>query len=454
MKKIVKLLFACTLITLISFSKAEVKEKDEDQIDIHEETLDNGLKIIVVPLKSNGAVFAGVGYHVGSGDDPRDTIGISHFLEHMMFKGTKNISGEKLKETIGKYNKFKNAFTGYDLTFFMYSCNKVFLDIDLKIEADRMQNLSLKNDDIEKEKEVIIEERKMSLESDPRTKYMVESAFKSMFLYSNYSYPIIGYLDQIKNCDKKSIKKHYDKFYKPNNAFVLIVGDITKDEAASKVKKYFSSIKKGEDISRNRVIDPTEDTGLTYSIDHASKQISSYDLDLVYKVDRTLFDNMKKYITVEMVTNILGSGCSSILYENIVDKKELSYTIDSQLDIRAYDKGQFSIATIFRENTKAEVVENEIISIINNYTEKYLTEELLQKEKKKMLDKIDLMKDNPQSMFTFILENEGNNRNTKQIKDIKNIINSIKLDDLKETAKKIFTKENRFMKIYSHPKGN
>ena len=127
------------------------------------------------------------------------------------------------------------------------------MDVNLQIEADRMRNLKLDKKDLASEKEVIKEERKMRMESNPLTHYMEESALKSMYLYSNYSYPLVGYMDQIDACNKDEVKKHYKKFYKPNNAFVLIVGDITMKEALPKVKKYFGNIKKGKEHKRVRI---------------------------------------------------------------------------------------------------------------------------------------------------------------------------------------------------------
>ncbi len=252
--RITKFIAFLIVCTMGSFSRAS-------DIDIQERTLDNGLKIIVVNLKSNGVIFGGVGYYVGSGDDPRNIVGVSHILEHMMFKGTRNLSGDDLKKTIFVNNKYSNAFTGHDVTFYVHLFSKDIIDNNLKIEADRMKNLRIDSKDLAKEKEVVIEERKMRTESDPRTNFMEEAAWKTMYLFSNYSYPVIGYLDQIKSCDQKVVRQHYKKYYKPNNAFVLLVGDITIDEAVEKVKKYFGNIKKGKDQNRERVIDPVN-TGL------------------------------------------------------------------------------------------------------------------------------------------------------------------------------------------------
>lgn len=346
--KISKFIIVLIISIVTSFSKT-------NDVDIQERFLDNGLRVIVVNLKSNGVIFGGVGYYVGSGDDPRNIVGVSHILEHMMFKGTKNLSGDDLKKTIFVNDKYSNAFTGYDVTFFVHLFSKDIIDNNLKIEADRMQNLKIDSKDLAKEKEVVIEERKMRTESDPRTNFMEEAAWKSMYLFSNYSYPVIGYLDQIRACNQKNVKQHYRKYYKPNNAFVLLVGDITIDEAVEKVRKYFGNIKRGEEHKRERVIDPV-DTGLSHTIEHKSPQISTHDLNFIYKIDRKYFDTVKKLAMLEIAGSILSSGESSILYQEIVDKKKISYTIDSYLDVRAFDKGRINISTVFRENQKKDKI--------------------------------------------------------------------------------------------------
>lgn len=438
--------FIATLIicTITSFSKT-------NNIDIKEGFLDNGLKVIVVNLKSNGVIFGGVGYYVGSGDDPRNIVGVSHILEHMMFKGTSNLSGDDLKKTIFVHNKYSNAFTSHDITFFVHLFSKDIIDNNLKIEADRMQNLKIDSKDLAKEKEVVIEERKMRTESDPRTNFMEEAAWKSMYLFSNYSYPVIGYLDQIKSCDKKAVEQHYKKYYKPNNAFVLLVGDITLDEAMPKIKKYFGNIKKGKEHKRERIIDPI-DTGLKHTIEHESVQISTHDLNFIYKIDRKYFDNIKKLAILEIVGSILASGEGSVLYQEIVDKRKLSYTIDSYLDIRAFDKGRINISTVFRENQKKDIVESEVLSVISDYVSKYLTKKLFEIEKKKLLDQIEILNDNPQNMGMMILTYLINGYNLDDVKNIKNLINDINFEDVKSTAEKIFQPSNLILKIYSHPK--
>jgi zinc protease len=332
----------------------------------------------------------------------------------------------------------------------MHTCNKIFLDIDLKIEADRMQYLLLDEKEIESEKNVVIEERKMRTESNPITKYMEEAAWKATYFFSNYSYPVIGYIDQIKACNAEELKKHYNRFYVPNNAFILLVGDITIEEAKKLVAKRFGAIPKGKEIKRNRIIDP-ENTGLTYTIDNESSQISVHNLNIIYKLSRGLIDNIKESITVELVSGILARGESSVLYQEIVEKKKLAHVLDSYVDIRAYDKGRLNIATVFRENYTETQITHEINSIINDFSEKYLTRERFEREKNKFLDQIEMLEDNPYNMTMFVITNIVNGYKLEDLKNIKNIIRNITFEEAKTMAEKIFNKKNRIMKIYSHP---
>ncbi|MDR3224282.1 MAG: insulinase family protein [Holosporales bacterium] len=437
-------LFAVLLVTL-TFELFSVNAK------IQSKTLGNGLRVIVVPLKTKDVISFGVGYFVGSADDPRCVVGISHLLEHMMFKGTTNLSGDKLKDLVFIYNKDSNAFTSFDVTFFEHLCNKSLMDIDLKIEADRMQNLALTDESVESEKQVVIEERKMTEESNPIIKYMREAVWKMTYLYSAYSYPIVGYEDQIRACDKDILQVHYGRWYVPNNAFVLFVGDITIDEAVTVVQKHFGHIPKKPDPERNRVVDP-EETGLRYSVDRGSDQISVHNLNIIYKIDKELFDNVRKLVTMEIVVDILAGGMGSVLYEEMVDKRELAYTLDSQTDIRAFDKGRVNIATVFRENQNVDEVDKTISSIVAAFHKKYLTKERFEKVKQKYLDQFQMLNGDPKAMTMFIIENYANGQKLEELDDIENIVSNVTFEEVVEVATKIFDKENRIMRIYSHPK--
>jgi zinc protease len=280
---------------------------------------------------------------------------------------------------------------------------------------------------------------------------MLESALKILYLYSTYSYSGIGYMDQIMACNKAAIEAHYNKFYTPNNAAVVIVGDITLKEATEKVRKYFGSIKKRGNAKRDRVIDP-EDTGLTYTMEHESEQIQMHDLDTIYNVDRELINSLKKVIVIEMLSNILAARGDSVLYQLLVDQKGLAYIVGSEVDNRAFDKGRFSISMVLVDGKNVKVANDEMTKAIENFINNGITNEVLKREKVKMMDQLNMMKDSPIDIMGLVVNNVGNGHKISDIRDIGKIINSIKLSDIKNAAKEILQKRNRILQIYSHPK--
>ncbi len=423
-------------------------------IDILDETLENGIRLIVVPMKSNKCVKFGIIYNVGSMDDPIGKIGLSHFLEHMMFKGTKTIPGNKYKYLIDKYNSNTNAFTSEDITCYYYVLQSEFLDINMKLEADRMQNLSLDQDDINSEKQVILKERNMMMESDPKTMYVIETILKSLYLYSNYSYPVIGYKHQIESYDRPSLKKHYNKFYTPSNATILIVGDISKEEALKKTKLYFGFIKSGKKIERKRVVDP-KDMGIHHIIDHASKQITTKDIGIVYNIDREKFNNFKNILINKIIITMLSGSNRSYLYKNIVIEKNMAYNLDGSLDIRLYDKILYIINADLTNQTNFMNIRKEIEKYIELFQKKIHDKskdiiEMFEITKNSIKNLILLDKDDPERMFDMILQYTILNYKTEDIKNIYQILDSITFEDILHNIDGIFN--NQVLVVYNHPK--
>jgi zinc protease len=422
---------------------------DSKKLGIQTAALANGMKIIVLPTSAKDVVSMCVGYFVGSADDPRNVVGVSHLLEHMMFKGTTTISGDDLKELLFTYNKDSGAFTGFDITVFWSTCSRDLIEWNLKIEADRMVNIKLSKEDVDREKNVVIEERKLTTESNPITNYMQEAAWKATYLHSTYSYPIVGYIDQINTCDEVILRAHYNKYYVPNNAFVLIVGGITLDEAVEKVQKCFGQIPAGNNPHRSRVIDP-ENTGLRFQIDRESPQISVHNLNIIYLLSRGLISDLRKLITVNLAVDILACGESSVLYQQIVDKEELAFTLSTHLDVRAFDKARVNIATIARDAEKVEVIDKRISEIIAEFT-RTLTRERVEREKQKYIDQISMVLDNSYSAMMFVLEYMINGYDIGDLDKAREIISSITFEEVVEVAKTVFNPKNRFMRILSHP---
>jgi zinc protease len=213
--------------------------------DVHEYNLSNGLKLLVKEDHRAPVVVSQVWYKVGASSEHNGITGLSHVLEHMMFKGTKNVKPGEFSKIIKENGGRDNAFTGRDYTAYFQLLEKSRLKVSFELEADRMRNLTLPEKEFKKEVEVVKEERRMRTDDKPRA--LTYEQFNSV-AYDNspYQNPTIGWMNDLDNMQVADLRKWYQMWYAPNNATVVVVGDVKPDEVYELAKKYFGPLKSEE----------------------------------------------------------------------------------------------------------------------------------------------------------------------------------------------------------------
>lgn len=209
---------------------------------VQERTLENGLKILVKEDHRSPVVVSQVWYKVGSSYEPGGITGASHMLEHMMFKGTQKHPAGEFSKIIAENGGDENAFTGQDYTAYFQTMDKSRLSVSFELEADRMRNLNLLPEELKKELEVVHEERRMRTDDKPRSKaeeYFMALAYTS----SPYRHPVIGWPSDIENYTVPDLQAWYDRWYTPNNATLVVVGDVNPEEVFSLAQQYFGVLK-------------------------------------------------------------------------------------------------------------------------------------------------------------------------------------------------------------------
>ena len=255
MQKVHPLKKAATLfIAAFSFSSIiAVAETVPEKITIidntYETELDNGLKVIVRTDHRAPVVTSMVWYKVGSVDEPRGLGGISHMLEHMMFKGTDTLGPNEHSMIIANLGGRDNAFTSTDYTAYFENLPAWELETALKLEADRMQNLELRAEDFAPERLVVAEERRQRTDSNPQAQ-LYEAFNANLFTTSAYRNPVIGWMPEIEGWTLEDLANWYQQFYAPNNATVVIVGDVNPEKTIALVEQYFGDIPPSENITR------------------------------------------------------------------------------------------------------------------------------------------------------------------------------------------------------------
>ena len=210
--------------------------------NVSEYQLDNGLKLIVKEDHRAPVVVSQVWYKVGSSYEHNGITGISHVLEHMMFKGTENLGPNEFSQIIAANGGRENAFTGQDYTAYFQTLEKDRLEVSFRLEAERMRKLVIDEAELLKEREVVAEERRMRTDDNPQA--LVHEAFNATaFVNSPYHHPVIGWMSDINNYQADDLRAWYQNWYAPNNATVVVVGDVDPEQVYQLAKQYFGPLK-------------------------------------------------------------------------------------------------------------------------------------------------------------------------------------------------------------------
>ena len=210
---------------------------------VHERVLTNGLKVLVKEEHRSPVVVSQIWYKVGSSYEPAGITGISHMLEHMMFKGTDAHPAGEFSKIIAENGGRENAFTGRDYTAYFQTLEKSRLAISFELEADRMQHLHLLAEELKKELQVVMEERRMRTEDKPRAQ-LQEYLMALAYTNSPYRNPVIGWPDDIQNYQVEDAQQWYQQWYAPNNATLIVVGDVQAEAVFKLAEQYFGAIPK------------------------------------------------------------------------------------------------------------------------------------------------------------------------------------------------------------------
>ena len=208
---------------------------------VYEFELDNGLKLLVKEDHRAPVVVTQVWYKVGGSYEYDGITGISHALEHMMFKGTEKFPPGEFSRVISENGGRDNAFTGPDYTSYFQTLEKTRLPISFELEADRMRYLTLSNEEFIKEIEVVKEERRLRTEDNPQS-FLYETAKATAFQTSPYRFPVVGWMQDLSSMTIDDLSSWYEKWYAPNNATVVVVGDVDPYHVYALAYKYFSPL--------------------------------------------------------------------------------------------------------------------------------------------------------------------------------------------------------------------
>lgn len=296
------------------------------QAKVHEYQLDNGLRILVKEDHRAPVVVSEVWYKVGASYEPLGITGISHMLEHMMFKGTKKMAPGELATIVSKNGGQQNAFTSEDYTGYYQVFEKSKLHISFEIESDRMQNLVFDQAEFSKEHQVVMEERRLRTDDDPQS-LTYERFMAAAHISSPYHHPIIGWMSDINQLTLDDLKSWYEKWYAPNNATLVVVGDVVPDEVFQLAKQYFGVIpaKKPTTIKQTPEI---VSLGKREIVVKTPAKLPWIVMGYNVPTAKTAKESWEVY-ALDVVTGILDGGRSARFEKELVREKQIASSISA-----------------------------------------------------------------------------------------------------------------------------
>lgn len=217
-----------------------------------EHVLPNGMKVIIIEDHKAPLAIVQVWYRVGSRNEEAEVAGISHLLEHMMFKGTRQYGPAELSKIVQRNGGEDNAYTSQDETVYFESLSSDRVELAFKLEADRMQNLRLDPKETLSERDVVMEERRLRYDDDPQNS-LYEEVLSTSFKTHPYHWPTIGWMNTIRDITPEALKKYYQSYYSPDNAFLVVVGDVQPGPAIKLAEKYFGKVPKRPEAEKHPI---------------------------------------------------------------------------------------------------------------------------------------------------------------------------------------------------------
>jgi zinc protease len=341
---------------------------------VREVVLDNGLKVLLLENHKSPSVTFQVWYRVGSRNEKDGKSGLSHFLEHMMFKGTPSVKPEDYARIIAKNGGRSNAFTTSDVTVYFATMSRDKIGIELELEADRMANALLGEAYFEPEKKVIQEERRLRTDDNP-TAALDEVTSAVAFTVHPYRRPVIGWMDDIQNLSRQDLADHYKLYYAPNNAFIIVTGDFFSDEILPKIKAAFEKIPRGPEPPKVRAEEPPQSG--------ERRIIFKKEAELPFILMFYHAPNLKSpdNFALDVLTVVLAAGRSSRLYHEIVYQKRLARSVDANYSSVSIDPGGLTVTAQLMPGKEPAEVEHEIDALLEKLKSEPISERELQKAK-------------------------------------------------------------------------
>ncbi len=442
LKTLISITLTTIMFSLVSFAQVKVAP-----LPMKERTLPNGLKVVSLQDNTSPTVAIHVWYNVGGKNDPRGKSGFAHMFEHMMFKSTKNMPNEKMDRLTEDVGGFNNASTWDDFTNYYEVVPSNYLETLLWAESDRMVNLNVDEENFASERDVVKEEFRQSVLAQP---YGQLNEYIGSLSYATHPYKsgVIGDLDQLNAAKPADAKSFYDTYYRPDNAYLIVVGDFDQKQFDSWTDKYFGRLKKPTGVIP-RVIEVEPDRKAEVRYAKTAPNVPFPAVAITYLGPRS---DSADIPALRVADKILSGGDSSRLYQSLIYRQQIAQEASFNLDNKV-DGGLLYFLGIASEGKSAEVIEKALLAELKLIQDKGVTSNELAKAKNQLVaDAIRGREDNDSKAIAIeraiAYQHDPNAVNTAV-----QLLQAVTAADVQRVMKKYFTDTNRVVIYYTNDGG-
>ena len=407
-------------------------------LEVSHFTLGNGLEVVVIPDHRTPVVTHMVWYKVGSADETAGKSGLAHFLEHLMFKGTKKNPLGRYSQTVATLGGQENAFTTDDYTAYYQRIPRERLKTLMEFESDRMTGLVLTDEVVKPELQVVLEEQNMRVANNPGAR-LGEQMEAALYLNHPYGRPVIGWRHEIEKLDRDGALAFYRRFYTPNNAILVVAGDVTADEVKTLAEATYGKVERVVEVAaRDRPKEPAQEATRTVTL--ADPRVTQPSLRRIYLAPSTGMAEAGESEALDVLASVLGSGSNSRLYQTLVIDKDIALNVGAGYDGTALDYSPFQVSVTPKPGTTLPQIEAAMDAVLAEVIDKGVTAEELERCKNGLIASAVYAQDNQTTLARWFGAALATGLTVEQVQAWPERVRQVTADSVRAVARRYLDK--------------
>jgi zinc protease len=401
-------------------------------------TLPNGLEVVVIPDRRTPVITHMVWYKVGAADETPGKSGLAHFLEHLLFKGTKKNPQGLFSQTVATIGGQENAFTSSDYTGYYQRTTRDRLKLLMEFESDRMTNLVLTDDVVKPELQVVLEERNTRVENNVNAR-LSEQMEAALYLNHPYGRPVIGWRHEIEGLTREDALEFYRRFYTPNNAILIVAGDVTPEEVKQLAEETYGKVPRVAEVKpRKRPQEPKQEAPRTVTL--SDPRVTTPSLSRYYLVPSYTSGRPGEAEAIDILTHILGRGANSRLYQKLVLESGLAVSAGASYYGTALDATRLGLAATPKPGVSLTQIEQAVDAVLAELVEKGVTQDELERSRNRLIADAVYAQDSQASLARWYGASLTTGLTVDQIRTWPDRLRAVTVDDVKNAAREVLDK--------------